>query len=208
MGPARAFWELPGSIPQASPRRAGCKSGLTNDSVQPKSFSNPGDYEEPQRGLVRTGLRGTWKVFTFVEGLISVKDDRASASENHVCMGFFSPPANTQALQRSDTVQGRNHARLQAGMLLWANQVPGAKLSLWILVPSNSGFCELGKHDTCLRHLSWVPTAFCRRLARCPLWAPSPSGNFPWPWGQMPEDFPSMHEQDRSSGIMGWITGQ
>lgn len=83
-----------------------------------------------------------------------MKDDRTSASENQMCMGFFFfffLPANTQTLKRSDTVQGRNHAPLQAGMWLWANQVSGAKLSLWSLVPSNSGFSELGKDDTCLR---------------------------------------------------------
>ena len=56
--PARASSEPPGSIPQASRHGAGCESGrLTNCSVKAKSFSNPGDYEEPRPGLVRTGLR-------------------------------------------------------------------------------------------------------------------------------------------------------
>lgn len=97
-----------------------------------KASAIPGITRSPGEALLGRASGGTWKVFTFVEGLISVKDDRASASENHVCMGFFFFffPANTQALKRSDTVQDRNHAQLQAGMLLWVNQVPGAKLSL------------------------------------------------------------------------------
>lgn len=116
---------------------------------------------------------------------------------------FFSPSKHSSSPEVRYSARQKSRSA-SGGDVVVANQVPGAKLSLWILVPSNSGFCELGKHDTCLRHLSWVPTVFCRRLARCPLWAPSPSGNFPWPRVQMPEDFPSMHEQDRSSGIIGW----
>lgn len=118
----------------------------------------------------------TWKLFTFVEGPVSVKDDRASASENQVCMGFFFFPANSQTLKRSDTVQGRNHALLQAGMWLWANQVPGAKLSLWRLMPSNLGFCELGKDNTCLRHLF----SSSNRILQVPSW-PSTPGTFHLP---------------------------
>lgn len=67
--PAHGFCETPGSTLQASHRRAGCESGgLTNYSVKPKSFSNPGDYEKPQRGPVRPASGRTRKVFTFVEG--------------------------------------------------------------------------------------------------------------------------------------------
>lgn len=92
MSPAHSFEETPGSIPQASPHRAGCESGrLTNYSLKPKSFSNPGDYEQPSEALLGRASGRTWKVFTFVEGPVSVKDDRASASENQVCMRFFSP---------------------------------------------------------------------------------------------------------------------
>lgn len=54
-----------------------------------KASAIPGITRSPGEALLGRASGGTWKVFTFVEGLISVKDDRASASENHVCMGFF-----------------------------------------------------------------------------------------------------------------------
>lgn len=105
---------MPGSIPQASPHRAGCESGsLTNYSVKPKSFSNPRDYETSEPLLGRAS-GGTWKVFTFVEGPVSVKDDRASASENQVCMGFFlcfffpSKHSNSQEVRYSARQKSRS----------------------------------------------------------------------------------------------------
>lgn len=65
---------------------------------------------------------------------------------------------------------------------LGVNQAAGAELSLWILVPSSSGFCEAGRDDA----FSWVPTELCRRLAghpclgtfHLPLWGLSVA------WGQ------------------------
>lgn len=153
MGPARAFRELPGSTPQTSPRRAGRKSDLTNDSFNLKASAIPGITRSPSQASSGRPSGGTGKVFTFVEGLISVKDDRAPASENHVCMGFFFFSSKHSSSQEVRYSARQNHALLQAGMLLRANQVPGATLSVWILVPSHSGFSELGKHDTCLRHL-------------------------------------------------------
>lgn len=43
----------------------------------------------PGEALLGRASGRAWKVFTFVEGLILVKDDRASAPENHVCVSFF-----------------------------------------------------------------------------------------------------------------------
>ena len=96
-----------------------------------------------------------WKVFTFVEGLILVKDDRASAPENHVCVCelfcFFFLAAYARTLQRSDAVQSRTPLSFRKG-LLWAGShgltrclVPTC---VWISVPSSSVLCELGKGDT------------------------------------------------------------
>lgn len=89
MGPAHALRELPGSTPQTSPRRAGRESDLTNDSFILKASAILGITRSPSQASSGRPSGGTGKVFTFVEGLISVKDDRAPASENHVCMGFF-----------------------------------------------------------------------------------------------------------------------
>lgn len=124
-----------------------------------------------------------YKVFTLVEGLISVKDGRALASENHVCMGFFLP-ANTQALQRSDTVQSRSTLGFRRGS---CGGLTGcrAPTCLWILVPSDSGFCELDKGDTGPRYL----LTGSNRTLRAPCWKSLPgtstsrSGDFPWPRG-------------------------
>ena len=128
--------------PPVSPRRQGAyrrqvpaelaasQAALQITPLNLKASAIPGITRSPGEAALGRASGGTWKVFTLVEGFISVKDDRASASENHVCMDFsffFFFPANTQALKRSDTVQGRNHARLQAGT--------------WCRVPSRlSGF--------------------------------------------------------------------
>lgn len=76
-------------------------------------------------------------------------------------------------------MQGRKHARLGAGMPLWANQVlaPG---HLQIPVPSNPGVCELGKDDPGLRCLSGGSS----RPLQAPCWVSSSrSGDFPLPRG-------------------------
>lgn len=88
-----------------------------------------------------------------------MKDDRASALENHVCMFFFFFfCSNTRTLQRSDAVQSRTPLSFRKGLVvggvsLWAGSCCGLTRCLmptciWILVPSNSVFCKLGKGDT------------------------------------------------------------
>lgn len=182
--PARASSEPPGSTARASGRGAGCESGrLTDYSVKAKRFGSPGGYEEPRRGLVRTGLRESVQVFTLLEGLISVKDGRALASENHVCTGFFLP-ASTQAPQRSDTVQSRSALGFRRGPRGGLTRCR-APTRLWIFVPSDSGFCELDKGDT---GPSYLFTGSNQTL-RAPCWrsllgtSTSRSGDFPWPRG-------------------------
>lgn len=120
----------------------------------------------PGEALLGPASGRTRRVFTFVEGLIFVKDDRASASEDHVCMGFLFP-ANTQTRKRSATVQGRNRAPLQAGMWLCADLVPWSQGISSILVSMS-----LAK----VRHLYQAPLLYYldhRNLTWC-LWLVAP----------------------------------
>lgn len=89
-----------------------------------------------------------------------------------VCELFFFLAANTRTLQRSDAVQSRTPLSFRKGLFvggvsLWAGShgltrclVPTC---VWILVPSSSAFCELGKGDT--RDLSmgsnWIRQVPC-----------------------------------------------
>ena len=67
-----------------------------------------------------------------------MKDDRASAPENHVCVCelvfFFFLAAYARTLQRSDAVQSRTPLSFRKGLFVggvsWANPVPGANLRL------------------------------------------------------------------------------
>ena len=135
----------------------------------------------PGQALLGRASGRAWKVFTLVEGLVSVKDGRASASENHVCLGF-SFPANTQALQRSDTVQSRSTLGFRRGS---CGGLTGcrAPTCLRILVLSVSGFCELDKGDAGPRYLF----TGSNQILRAPCWmsllgtSTSRSGDFPWP---------------------------
>lgn len=141
-----------------------------------------------------------------------MKDDRARPQRIMCAWAFFFFffPANTQALKRSDTVQGRITLRFRRGCCCGLTRCRAPRcLSGFRCLPI-LGSVSLANMTPVSDAFSWVPTAFCRRLTGCPHWAPStsPSGNFPQPQGQMPEDFPSMRDRDRSPGIIAWVTGR
>lgn len=79
----------------------------------------------------------------------------------------FFPPANTQTLKRSDTVQGRHHARFRRGCGCGQtkHRVPSFSGS-WCLpvLGSVSSAKMVPVPDT----FSWALTKFCRRLAGPP----------------------------------------
>lgn len=96
---------------------------------------------------------GTWKVFTFVEGPVSVKDDRASASENQVCMGFFffSPSKHSNSQEVRYSARQKSRSASDGDVVVGEPGVGRAPSCLSGLVPSHPGCSELGKDDTCPR---------------------------------------------------------
>lgn len=170
--PLDAWEQTAGKLPQVRGVRQPYKLPLN------LSFSNPRGYEGPSKALLGWASGRTGKVFTFMDGIIPVKDGRASASERHVCMAFFFPSkhSNSQEVRYSARQTSRSAA---GGMPLWAHQVPGATLSPWVLGPSSLGFGELGKGTPVSCTFPRVPAESCRHphppaCCRCQRTCPGP----------------------------------
>lgn len=85
---------------------------------------------------------------------------------------FFSP-ANTQTLKRSDTVQGRHHARFGRGCGCGQSGHRAPSFSGFWCLPC-LGLVSLAKMAPVPDTFSWTVTKFCRRLAEPPP-GPAPS---------------------------------